>query len=769
MSDSSYLRYTTAGGISVTRHSRVCDGEIELRRRMLLLDTQPGLLLSCGVEYPGRYRKRNLLLVNPPIRLCARQQQLTVTALNARGRVLLPAFAHALQAVVHTSVQFSADCLQVSADKPDVDAPLPEEMRTRRPGVFDLLRAGMQLFSSAEDNTLGLYGAFAYDLAFQLEAITIRLPRAAGQRELVLYMPDEVLLHDPLTGSAMLHSYDFVCADDNGRLQTTGGLKRLTAGGSATVLRPGAEVLDAAEPSYADWNSDHAPGEYAAVVEKVRQYCAGGELFEAVPGQTFSMRNLALPSTLYQRLREQNPAPYGALINLGEQEFLICASPEMFVRVKQGRVESCPISGTIARGGDALEDAQQIQTLLNSAKDEAELSMCTDVDRNDKSRVCEAGSVRIIGRRQVELYSRLVHTVDHVEGQLQSPFDALDAFLTHTWAVTVTGAPKLRAMQFIEDHEKSARAWYGGAFGCLGFDGSMDTGLTLRSIQLVGDMAHVRVGATVLMDSDPQAEEAETRLKASVLLDVLRAANQPQAAPGVAASTRSAGGSRLRALMVDHQDSFVMTLAAAFRQHGVDVSTLRAPAARARLVQNAAQGQLPDLVILSPGPGRPQDFDCAATLELCEQLGIPVFGVCLGLQAMVEYAGGRVSRLGQAVHGKASVITHKGSRLFAGLPATFSAGRYHSLHAHQLPHCLNVTAHTELPEPCVMAVEHRQLPWMAVQFHPESLLSMHARTGERLIRNVTEWVREHQAQVIERAAMRRAGMALSNIKAAMNT
>src|SRR5262249_58441258 len=138
----------------------------------------------------------------------------------------------------------------------------------------------------------------------------------------------------------------------------------------------------------------------------------------------------------------------------------------------------CPICGTIRRGADPLEDADRILELLNSKKDESELTMCTDVDRNDKSRVCVAGSVKVIGRRQIEMYSRLIHTVDHVEGILRPEFDALDAFLAHAWEVTVTGAPKVWAMQFIEDHEKSARAWYGGAGGLIGFDGNLTTALT---------------------------------------------------------------------------------------------------------------------------------------------------------------------------------------------------------------------------------------------------------------------------------------------------
>ena len=163
-----------------------------------------------------------------------------------------------------------------------------------------------------------------------------------------------------------------------------------------------------------------------------------------------------MPSIVFRRLRQANPAPYGALINLGEGEFLVAASPEMYVRVEGRRIETCPISGTIARGRDPVEDAERIRELLNSTKDESELTMCTDVDRNDKSRVSTPGSVRVIGRRQIELYSRLIHTVDHVEGELRPEFDALDGFLSHAWAVTVTGAPKLWAIRFIEEQERSA-------------------------------------------------------------------------------------------------------------------------------------------------------------------------------------------------------------------------------------------------------------------------------------------------------------------------
>src|SRR5712664_3686755 len=250
----------------------------------------------------------------------------------------------------------------------------------------------------------------------------------------------------------------------------------------------------------------------------------------------------------------------------------------MYVRVTGDRVETCPIAGTIARGDGPLEDAANIRALLDSPKEESELTMCTDVDRNDKSRICEPGSVQVIGRRQIEIYSRVIHTVDHVEGRLRPGFDALDAFLTHMWAVTVTGAPKAWAMQFIEDHEETPRRWYGGAVGKIGFDGSMNTGLTLRTAHITGGIAAVRAGATLLYDSVPEAEEKETHIKARALLETLAEASRgtrAAIAESRPAHVTASADYAPRVLLVDHQDSFVHTLGDYFRQQGAEVTTLR--------------------------------------------------------------------------------------------------------------------------------------------------------------------------------------------------
>ena len=702
--------YETPGRIRVRRTVETIPTADAIEPIVDALDTQRGVLLASNYEYPGRYTRWDMGFVDPPLALVARGRAFRVEALNARGRVLLPPIIEALRALPAVErIVATEDVVEGAVREPA--GRFTEEDRSRQPSIFSVLRALIALFHHRDEPHLGLYGAFGYDLAFQFEPVRLRLERPPDQRDLILYLPDELIIVDHRREVAMRRRYDFEAAG-----RPTTGLPRT---GVAAPYRPAVRAPRAA---------DHAPGEYAAMVRVARESFQRGDLFEVVPGQTFFEACPSPPSALFRRLRERNPSPYGFLINLGEAEYLVGASPEMYVRVDGDRVETCPISGTIARGRDAIGDAAQILALLVSGKDESELTMCTDVDRNDKSRICVPGSVRVIGRRQIEMYARLIHTVDHVEGQLREGFDALDAFLAHAWAVTVTGAPKAWAMQFIENHERSPRAWYGGAVGLLGFDGNLNTGLTLRTIRIKDGLASVRAGATLLYDSDPDAEEAETELKASAFLDVIRR-GAGTAGRTVLAVSRTGAGRRV--LLVDHQDSFVHTLANYLRQTGAEVVTLRSgfPA-------DAFDDVKPHLAVLSPGPGTPHDFDVAGTLDALVRRHIPAFGVCLGLQGVVEYLGGTLGVLDPPVHGKASRIRVLGGRLFEGLPAEFTAGRYHSLFAlrEHLPAELEVTAESE--DGVVMAVEHRTLPLAAVQFHPESIMTLGEDVGLRLLTNV---------------------------------
>ena len=706
----STTQYETAGRIGVHRTVETVPIADAIEPVVDALDTRRGVLLASNYEYPGRYTRWDMGFVDPPLAVVARGRDVRVEALNARGRVLLPPVAETLSGLAAVErLVTGADLLEGTVRLPT--GRFTEEDRSRQPSVFSVLRALIALFQHRDEPHLGLYGAFGYDLAFQFEPIRLRLERRPEQRDLVLYLPDELIIVDHRREVAMRRRYDF---EAGGR--STADLPRT---GAATPYVGTVQAPRAA---------DHAPGEYAAVVRLARESFKRGDLFEVVPGQTFFEACPAPPSELFRRLRESNPSPYGFLMNLGEAEYLVGASPEMYVRVDGDRVETCPISGTIARGRDPIADAAQVFALLASSKDESELTMCTDVDRNDKSRICVPGSVRVIGRRQIEMYARLIHTVDHVEGRLRPELDALDAFLAHAWAVTVTGAPKAWAMQFIEDHERSPRAWYGGAVGVLGFDGNLNTGLTLRTIRVKDGLASVRAGATLLYDSEPDAEEAETQLKASAFLDVIRRGRGAERRPATAASRAGAGR---RVLLIDHQDSFVHTLANYLRQTGAEVVTLRSG-----FPSDAFDDVKPHLAVLSPGPGTPRDFDLAATLAELVRRRLPAFGVCLGLQGMVEYFGGTLGVLDPPMHGKASRIRVLGGRLFEGLPAEFTAGRYHSLYAIRAQLPLELVATAESEDGVVMAIEHRTLPLAAVQFHPESIMTLADDVGLRLLANV---------------------------------
>ena len=307
----------------------------------------------------------------------------------------------------------------------------------------------------------------------------------------------------------------------------------------------------------------------------------------------------------------------------------------------------------------------------------------------------------------------------------------------------------------------------------IGFDGGMNTGLTLRTAHIERGVATVRAGATLLFDSDPAAEEKETELKARALLETL--AEAATAAPPAAIRTSGAGpapatggslpGEGVRVLLVDHQDSFVHTLAGYFREQGAEVLTLRAG-----LPASAIDDYGPGLVVLSPGPGRPSDFACEALLGELDTRGLPVFGVCLGLQAMVEHAGGELSLLPEPAHGKpgqiarlprgvagpggaaagpAALAAEPGGAglaggLLDGLPAEFTAARYHSLYAvpAQVKGDFTVTAVT--PDGAVMAIEDDAGGRWAVQFHPESILTAAGGTGHQVIANVLRLCRARQ-------------------------
>jgi len=706
------------------------------------LDHRRGCLLSSSYEYPGRYSEWTMGFVDPPLVVESWGLRFRIKALTQRGRLFLP--------IIRDALSSQADKLSISehTDEQLVGAVLQsdeffaEEERSRKPTIFSLVRVLVELFSSDEDSHLGLYGAFGYDLAFQFENIKLHKERDPKQRDIVLYIPDDILVINHVGKQAFRMRYDFGFGSSSG-MSSTKGMPREEVK---------AEVKCREQMPDGISRREYEQGVFAKMVDKSKEKFARGDLFETVLSQTFREPSQVPPSTVFNRLQERNPSPYGFLMNLGEDECLVGASPEMFVRVEANakglRCETCPISGTIKRGKDALEDADNIKTILMDPKEESEITMCTDVDRNDKSRICRHGTVQVIGRRQIEMYSRLIHTVDHVEGYLRPEFDALDAFLCHMWAVTVCGAPKTWAMQFVEEMEVSQRRWYGASVGHVAFDGHLNTGLTLRTVRIADGVAEVRAGATLLFDSVPALEEAETELKASACLN---AVTSDSATPKGAGLNGTGGAAKedescksRQVLLIDFEDSFVHTLANYLRQTGATVTTVRHSNAERAL---GAMKHV-DLAVLSPGPGCPSDFNVSHHIKRLVDRKIPIFGVCLGLQSLVEHFGGKLAQLEYPMHGKPSKVEvdakcpHLGP-IFQGLPTTFRVARYHSLYAKALPDCLVATALCPVGQPndlnsgsgpVVMAIQHKTLPIAAVQFHPESILTSPDH-GVQMLRN----------------------------------
>ena len=705
------LRYTTPHGIEVIRTGTKVPYVRGLDKVLSGLDSHRGVYLSSGYEYPGRYSRWDVAGIHPLLEIVGRGRSVAFNALNGRGAVLLKLLAPLLRNHPHVEAAGQEDLSLDLSLKPLADK-FPEEDRSKQPSPFSLLRALVNEFGNPEDSRLALIGAFGYDLLLQFDPINLSLPRGDA-KTLHLFLCDDIYFMDRKKEIIERFQYDFA-----GPGVTTEGLPHR----GEPVAQP------AAAEGVAEIVSDHATEEYMRKVEVVREGMRQGNFYEVVLRQTFRAPFSGSPSALFRRIQKTSPSPYEFLLQMGGEQ-LVGASPEMFVRVEGDRVETCPIAGTARRSGDPLRDAESIRELLNSVKEESELTMCSDVDRNDKSRVCVPGSVRVIGRRLIESYAGLFHTVDHVQGTLADRFDSLDAFLTHMWAVTIIGAPKKAAAQAIEDLEKDARVWYGGAVGMLNLNGDINTGIAIRTVHLKNGEARYSAGATLLYDSDPRAEDDECRLKAT---NFFRALHPPAAPASLERSPRRVGEG-IHLLLVDNEDCFIHTLANYARQTGARVSTYRAAVAL-----DAIRELQPDIVLISPGPARPSDFGVPGLVRELAQLAIPTFGVCLGLQGIVEAFGGALEVLDYPMHGKGSSVIHTQAGVFRDLPSPFRVGRYHSLFARRasLPNCLEVTAESE--DGVIMGVRHRSLPVEAVQFHPESILTLEGECGLRLMENMIE-------------------------------
>jgi anthranilate synthase component 1 len=271
--------------------------------------------------------------------------------------------------------------------------------------------------------------------------------------------------------------------------------------------------------------SNHTREAFEAGVRTAKEHIAAGDIYQVVLSQRFEADVSADPFTVYRALRHVNPSPYMYFIRMGEVS-VVGSSPEMLVRVEGSHVETHPIAGTRPRGRSAEEDQRLAEELKRNEKERAEHVMLVDLGRNDVGRVCEFGSVRVPQFMGLERFSHVMHLTSIVEGRLSSDADRLDALVSCFPAGTVSGAPKVRAMQIIRDLEPSGRGLYAGAVGYLDFAGNLDFCIAIRTVIMSAGKAFVQAGAGIVMDSNPTAEYEETRDKARALLRALELAEQ---------------------------------------------------------------------------------------------------------------------------------------------------------------------------------------------------------------------------------------------------
>lgn len=289
--------------------------------------------------------------------------------------------------------------------------------------------------------------------------------------------------------------------------------------------------------------SNFTQEEFEKAVEACREYIAAGDALQIVLSQRLKRKTAARPFDIYRALRMLNPSPYLFYLDLGDFQ-LIGSSPEMLVKVEDGLAETCPIAGTRPRGGDEQEDETLTAELLSDPKELAEHAMLVDLARNDLGRVCQHGTVRVPALMSVEKYSHVMHIVSTVEGELRYGENAFSLLRAAFPAGTLTGAPKIRAMEIITELEDLKRGPYGGAVGYFSYGGNMDTCITIRTIVMIGNTVYLQAGAGVVYDSDPTREYQETLNKLKALATAVAIAEEEGHHTELALSTEHGQGSQ---------------------------------------------------------------------------------------------------------------------------------------------------------------------------------------------------------------------------------
>ena len=628
------------------------------------LDARSGAWLGCDVQAEGLYRRESIGCVDPALGFYLDGSELRVLAFTPVGHALLDHLRNL------SAFESCAGGLAVR---------FPESTGRPHP-VIDVLRGFLALFGPSFPE-LALYGVLSFD--YYRLAGGAALPDD-NQRRLVLYFPERVLVAKEL------------------------GAKWVTFRFPDLKANPDAAKAAVAAPRIDREADDLEIGGHAKAVARGVERLKRGELFSLVLSQTFRRRAQVKASAAFGALRKLNPYPAMFFLNLGGGERLFGASPDLQVRADLEWVESAPVCGTYRRGADPVADADQALSLLNSDKEDASLAACADSDCNDKATVCVPGSLEVVSHRRVHFFSTIIHTIAHTRGRRSGGVDVFDILLAHSTPATVTGLPKPIAIAAIEELESTPRGWYAGAVARLGSDGSMEALTVLRAARVVGEIAEVRTGGNLLVDSDPQKEEEETSLKAETMFRVLAGSSPRASVPEAAASQR------FKVSYLDCGDPMGSLLGNCLASAGCDLVTRGAG----------------DIVVFGGGAEIPK-------VSINEKR--PLLAVGLSAFSILAGQGARLTRLDEPRYARRVLATAGDQGFLAGTgPWEFGLYSSQALEFKNLPDGWQALLVTE--DSWVLAASSKTGPQVAIFCRPDSVQSLKNGAGQRLVRASLAWL-----------------------------
>lgn len=370
----------------------------------------------------------------------------------------------------------------------------------------------------------GAVGYISYDIIQYIEDVPQLNPDDLELPELLFMITDTILIFDHVKHTIKVVSNAHV--EDGAEKAYAEATKKIDSIVSMLV-KPvkdkAVEPRQVVSDDEIEVRSNFEKEEFKVAVDKCKEYIRAGDIFQVVLSQRFEMDCSSEPLNIYRSLRSVNPSPYMYFLRFGDR-YIVGSSPEILVRCEDNVVEVRPIAGTRPRGADEAEDKHLVEDLLGDPKECAEHIMLVDLGRNDVGRVCQFGTVHAPELMIIEKYSHVMHIVSDVVGKLQDGLTAYDAFKATFPAGTVSGAPKIRAMEIIEEFEKTRRGPYAGSVGYFSFSGNLDTAITIRTIVIANGKCYVQAGAGIVADSVPETEYEETRNKARGMLRAIKQA-----------------------------------------------------------------------------------------------------------------------------------------------------------------------------------------------------------------------------------------------------